>query len=257
MAHRLLSGTRWLRFALIIFWVGRWEERRSFIFYFPTDSIWNRVYGFDRAKLFGSSPFSSVENKTKCVARYWIDPLIVLDAGPSPPPFPFCDHFDVARSFYTRFPSFLFSILSSAALSKRLLLWSVSPDRKKNKNKKLGLEIKRSKKGARLLIESERKRNKRKAIGHVRVTSQNVGRTRSSIFENSSPPPYHHHHTKKVFSYIVLLLLLYISFIPFPRSTIFGEYSEKRWLSPNIFWRHLYTHPKRPAARQRERERKV
>lgn len=120
-----------------------------FIFYFPTDSIWNRVYGFDRAKLLGSSPFSSVEKNKMC------GPLLnrSFDCARDLPPSPFCDHFDVARSFYKIpfFFSFLFSILSSAALSKRLLLWSVSPDRKKKIKIKLRLEIKRSKKGARLL----------------------------------------------------------------------------------------------------------
>jgi hypothetical protein len=123
------------------------------------------------------------------------------------------------------------------------------------KNKKLGLEIKRSKKGARLLIESERKRNKRKAIGHVRVTSQKVGRTRSSISKTLShppPPPPPPPHEKSLLLYCSPAALIYLLFLS--PAQPFSESNPKRDGSVPTFSDVIYTHPKRPA-RKTERER--
>ncbi len=126
----------------------------------------------------------------------------------------------------------------------------------KIKIKKLLLEIKRSKKGARLLIERERKRNKRKAIGHVRVTSQKVGRTRSSIFENSlAPPPPPPPHEKSLLLDCSPAALIYLLFLS--PAQPFSESNPKRDGSVPTFSDVIYTHPKRPAAREREREKSI
>jgi hypothetical protein len=89
----------------------------------------------------------------------------------------------------------------------------------------------------------------------VRVTSQKVGRTRSSISKTLShppPPPPPPPHEKSLLLYCSPAALIYLLFLS--PAQPFSESNPKRDGSvPTFFWRHLYT-SKKAGKKDRERE---